>query len=69
MSSNASSATLTPSRKAAPASAYRHTVELTPAADAPDRMPVIVSMDVAGGRFFSVFSIPLRAQAAGAPIH
>jgi len=55
--------------KAAPASAYRHTVELTPAADAPDRIPVIVSMDVAGGRFFSVFSIPLRAQAAGAPIH
>ncbi len=55
--------------KATGASAYRYDVELTPAAEAPDRIPVIVSMDVAGGRFFSVFSIPLRAKAAGSPIH
>jgi hypothetical protein len=54
--------------KATGASAYRYDVELTPAANAPERIPVTVSMDVAGGRFFSVFSIPLRAKAAGSPI-
>ena len=47
--------------KAAAADTLRYTVELTPLAGAPDHVPLIVSMDVGGGHFFSVFPIPLAA--------
>lgn len=54
--------------KATATDVLRFAIELTPSAGAPDRLPLIVSMDVDGGHFFSVFSIPLGTAAAGPSI-
>ncbi|MGE0580598.1 MAG: hypothetical protein AB7P31_00485 [Steroidobacteraceae bacterium] len=49
--------------KAAAAGVYRHAFALTHAANAPAKLPLIVSMEIDGARFFSVFAIPLSADA------
>ena len=48
--------------KASVAAAYRLSVEISTDTRAPAKLPVIVSMDTADGRFFTVFGIPLRAS-------
>lgn len=49
--------------KANAAGVYRYAFALTPATNAPGKVPLIVSMEIDGARFFSVFSIPLSAAA------
>lgn len=49
--------------KAAAASAYRRSLIVTPRDLDRAIVRVIVSMDVAGGRYFGIFSIPLTPQA------
>ncbi len=58
----ASSAPLTVG-KANAAGVYRYAFALTRAANAPVKLPLIVSMEIDGARFFSVFAIPLSAAA------
>ncbi|MGD9598114.1 MAG: hypothetical protein AB7G76_02480 [Steroidobacteraceae bacterium] len=48
--------------KASAAAAYRLSVAVSAGSQAPAKLPVIVSMDTAAGRFFTVFGIPLRAS-------
>lgn len=47
--------------KASASAPYRLSLDLATDAQAPDRLPVIVSMKVGEARYFSVFAIPLRA--------
>jgi len=56
------------SQKADVSDVFRHQVVVTPTAGDTGEMRAIVSMDLDGGRFFSVFAIPLGAhpqEAAG----
>lgn len=50
--------------KAAAASVHRYALEATPLTTAGVTMPVIVTMEVDGGRYMSVFNIPLGASGA-----
>jgi hypothetical protein len=54
-------------QKADAASVIRRSIVVTPLQESGARVRVIVSMDVEGGRFFSVFSIPVGADGATAP--
>jgi hypothetical protein len=54
-------------QKADADSVIRRSIVVTPHQDGGARVRVIVSMDVEGGRFFSVFSIPVGAADAAPP--
>jgi hypothetical protein len=54
-------------QKADASSVIRRSIVVTPHQDLGVRVRVIVSMDVEGGRFFSVFSIPVGAADATMP--
>ena len=55
-------------QKADAAGVYRHTLLVTPRDAAGGEVRVLVSMDVEGGRYFGIFSIPLnQAPAAAKP--
>jgi len=57
-------------QKVEAAGIYRRSLSITPRASAGAQMRVLVSMDVEGGRYFGIFSIPLGNDPVekGAPI-